>query len=255
MPEVNANRLGGSPPSNLWVGCCGWAMRRAEYFRQFSAVELQNTFYQPPAVELAKKWRREAPDGFRFCLKAWQLITHPASSPTYRRLKSPLSEKSKGLVGCFQPTEEVWNAWLTTLDIASALKAAVILFQCPASFRPEERNLNNLERFFRRVGQCPARLAWEPRGDWPQDIVRDLCLRCGLIHCVDPFGGEPAVSGLRYYRLHGRGGYNYQYLDAELEDLRKIALADTHKDTYIMFNNVFMRSDAARFLALLARER
>lgn len=240
---------------NVWVGCCGWAEARVRYFREFRSIELQSTFYQPPSVELARKWKREAPEEFRFCLKAWQLITHPAGSPTYRRLKTPLAERSRLAVGQFQPTEEVWNAWLTTLEVARALEAAVIVFQCPASFRPVEKNIRNLESFFGRVGACGIELAWEPRGDWPPDVIRNLCDRFALIHCVDPFSGKPVTRGTRYFRLHGRGGYKYQYLDAELEDLRKLALADTHNDTYVMFNNVFMRSDAARFLALLAPER
>jgi uncharacterized protein YecE (DUF72 family) len=78
----------------LWVGCCGWAAARARYFKQFRTIELQSTFYQPSAVDLAEEWRRDAPEDFRFCLKAWQLITHGASSPTYRKLKAPLLEKS-----------------------------------------------------------------------------------------------------------------------------------------------------------------
>lgn len=245
----------GQPPRNLtagvWTGCCGWTSARARYFREFPAIELQSTFYQPPSAALAEKWKRQAPDGFRFCMKAWQLITHAASSPTYRRLKTPLPEKSKAAVGGFQPTEEVWNAWRTTLEVARALQAAVIVFQCPASFRPAEQNLKNLEAFFRKLAACPSLVAWEPRGPWPQDVVRDLCSRFGVIHCVDPFAHDPATAGVRYFRLHGRGGYNYQYTEAELRELKTKALAGGAFETYVLFNNVPMRQDAARFLSLL----
>jgi uncharacterized protein YecE (DUF72 family) len=202
-------------------------------------------------VDLARKWKGEAPSGFRFCLKAWQLITHAASSPTYRKLKTPLTEKSRRAVGGFQPTEEVWGAWETTMGIASALGAAVILFQCPSSFRPKEPDVRNLEAFFRRVGRCGHLLAWEPRGNWPQDLVRDLCARLGLIHCVDPFAGEPVTEGTRYFRLHGRGGYRYRYGDTELQELRAKAAIVGKQETYVMFNNVWMKEDAARFLALM----
>jgi uncharacterized protein YecE (DUF72 family) len=165
-----------------WVACCGWAAARARYFKQFRTIELQSTFYQPPTLDLAEKWRRDAPQDFRFCLKAWQLITHPASSPTYRKLKTPLPDRSRRAVGGFQPTEEVWRAWEVTLGIACALRASVILFQCPRSFLPAEQHVRNLEAFFRGVGMCPHLLAWEPRGDWPEDLVRDLCTQLGLIH-------------------------------------------------------------------------
>ncbi len=234
----------------LWVGCCGWAAGRARYFEQFRTVELQSTFYQPPAVNLAEKWKHAAPGGFRFCLKAWQLITHEASSPTYRKLKTPLPPASRPAAGGFQPTEEVWRAWEVTQAIAAALSADVIVFQCPASFRPIERNIRNLEAFFHKVGACRHLLAWEPRGDWPADVVRDLCNRLGLIHCVDPFVSDTLTGGVRYFRLHGRGGYRYRYSDAELAELRAKVLTETGSDTYVMFNNVWMKDDAARFLAL-----
>lgn len=238
-------------PSALWVGCCGWAAAHPRYFEQFRTIELQSAFYQPPAADLAEKWRREAPQDFRFCLKAWQLITHPASSPTYRKLKTPLAERSRAAVGTFQPTEEVWRAWEVTLGIARALGAAVIVFQCPASFRPTEQHVRNLEAFFHRVGRCPHLLAWEPRGDWPEEVVRDLCTRLNLVHCVDPFAGKPLTRGVRYFRLHGRGGYRYQYSDRELRELRAQVMTDRSHEAYVMFNNVWMKDDAARFVGLM----
>jgi uncharacterized protein YecE (DUF72 family) len=237
--------------NHVWIGCCGWTTGRARYFQQFRTVELQSTFYQPPAAGLAAKWRRESSPDFRFCLKAWQLITHDASSPTYRKLKAPLPEQSRRAVGGFRPAEEVWHAWEWTEAIASALEAAVVLFQCPASFRPTEENARNLETFFHRVGACRHLLAWEPRGDWSRDLVRDLCVRLGLIHCVDPFVSEPVTEGVRYFRLHGRGGYRYRYSEADLLELHNKLAGGAEHDTYVMFNNVWMKDDATRLLALL----
>ena len=66
------------------------------------AVEVQHTFYQPPRVETLAKWRAEAPRGFEFTIKAWQLITHQPSSPTYRRLKRALTEEEREGAGAFR---------------------------------------------------------------------------------------------------------------------------------------------------------
>jgi hypothetical protein len=44
------------------------------------AVEVQHTFYQSPQISTLKKWPKEAPPDFEFTLKAWQLITHTATS-------------------------------------------------------------------------------------------------------------------------------------------------------------------------------
>ncbi|HIC91498.1 MAG TPA: DUF72 domain-containing protein, partial [Syntrophaceae bacterium] len=69
------------------VGCCGFPKAKGIYYQQFKVVEIQQTFYQIPRVSTVQKWREEAPPDFEFTLKAWQLITHPSQSPTYRRLK------------------------------------------------------------------------------------------------------------------------------------------------------------------------
>jgi uncharacterized protein YecE (DUF72 family) len=120
------------------VGCCGLRLARGEYFLRFPVVEIQHTFYQPPQAATLERWRSEAPRGFEFTLKAWMLITHEAKSPTYRRLKRPLSEAERGECGAFRPTQTVRWAWEETLAAARALRAKRVLFQCPASFAPSD---------------------------------------------------------------------------------------------------------------------
>jgi uncharacterized protein YecE (DUF72 family) len=238
----------------MLIGCCGWPEGRAAYYRHFPVVELQTTFYQPPSVELARKWRAEAPAGFVFTLKAWQLITHEASSPTYRRLKQPVPEAERKAYGAFRPTPQVRAAWETTLAIARGLEAPAIVFQCPASFLPTPANQANLERFVGSLEREGRLIVWEPRGDWAPRTVSEICRRLDLVHCVDPFqGGEPGGQGAVYLRLHGRGGYHYQYTGEELkwlDDLcRRFRLAG-REPLYVLFNNTAMKEDALRFIGL-----
>ncbi|HDD64840.1 MAG TPA: DUF72 domain-containing protein, partial [Firmicutes bacterium] len=89
------------------VGCCGFPISQKKYFENFNLVEVQKTFYQIPEEETLIKWRKKAQKEFEFTLKAWQLITHPPSSPTYKRLKIELSDKEKKNYGFFKPTDEV----------------------------------------------------------------------------------------------------------------------------------------------------
>lgn len=228
------------------IGCCGWSEAKVKYFADFPVVELQSTFYEPPAEALASKWRGLAPDSFQFCLKAWQLITHAASSPTYRKLKSTLSPAEYELVGFFRPTEQVALAWERTAEIARALRAAVVLFQCPASFRPEPENLRNLRRFFSEMKRERFKVAWEPRGAWPTDLVSGLCRELDLLHCIDPFGTAGTETAAPYWRLHGRGSYSYRYSDADLDELIHM-LQKTGGTQYILFNNIWMKEDSLRF--------
>jgi uncharacterized protein YecE (DUF72 family) len=97
--------------AEIKVGCCGFTVSQREYFKLFNHIEIQQTFYQLPRLQTAEKWRQIAPTGFEFTIKAWQLITHEATSPTYRRLgkKVPASEADR--YGRFRPTWEVVEAW------------------------------------------------------------------------------------------------------------------------------------------------
>jgi len=241
--------------TEILVGCCGWPEARSRYFQRFRLVEVQESFYDLPSLERARRWREEAPPGFLFSLKAWQVITHPANSPTYRRLRRPLSPEESAGCGLFQPTEVVWRAWERTAELARALRAVAVLFQCPPSFRPTLHNLENLRRFFLRVRREGWLLVWEPRGPWPEETVAALCRELELVHAVDPFQGRPAWGECAYLRLHGRGGYRYRYSDEELAELlatwrREVAAG--RRPVYVLFNNTNMLEDAQRFSALLA---
>jgi len=235
------------------VGCCGWAEAQARYFSHFPVIEIQSTFYQPPDLAVAERWKLRAPLGFRFNLKAWQLITHPPSSPTYRRLKHAISREEQELYGSFRPTEQVWLAWERTREIARTVDARVIVFQCPKSFLPTRENVRNLSRFFHAVDRDARILGWEPRGDeWKPELIADLCADCNLIHIVDPFQSDPAHAHGIYWRLHGRMGYRYRYTDEDLAELETTLSARAHLPgpKYVLFNNVYSREDALRFIQL-----
>jgi len=234
------------------IGCCGWAGSQPQYFSQFPVIEIQSTFYDPPASKVAAHWRTIAPPKFEFCINAWQLITHSPTSPTYRRLRKPIDADRSAFFGSFQDTDEVWQAWLKTLEIAEAVRASVVLFQCPASFQATPPNIKNLFRFFHKIGPQSFRIAWEPRGPWPADVVRDLCARYCLIHCVDPLVSAPDRESAPYWRLHGKGSYSYRYTDEDLAELKNLLLhAPTEPQARILFNNVTMKEDANRFRRLL----
>ena len=237
------------------VGCCGWTEAQAKYVATFGAVEIQTTFYQPPADVVARRWKAMAPAGFRFCMKAWQLITHTPSSPTYRRLKSGVSDSEKDLYGSFRPTEQVTLAWERTREIARIIDARVVVFQCPASFLPTRENIRNLSTFFQSIDRDGRVFAWEPRGsDWSDEMIRDLCAENDLVHCVDPFDRDSVYGESLYWRLHGRGGYRYRYTDHDLTEIAgRLQRHAEPGPRYVMFNNMSSREDALRFRTELPR--
>jgi len=231
----------------LKIGCCGFPLPKTEYAQSFPVVEVQQTFYEPPKIPTLQHWRASVPPEFEFTLKAWQLITHTAKSPTFRRLRTKLTAEELVQCGAFQWTPVVQRAWETTRACAEALCARHLLFQCPASFAPTPQNVDQLRHFFRTIDRRELRLLWEPRGNWPDDLVLSLCQELNLVHAVDPFLSQSVTPDFIYYRLHGGKGFKHIFTDAELGDLaRKIPAGIP---SYVMFNNINMLADARRFQA------
>jgi uncharacterized protein YecE (DUF72 family) len=235
--------------SMIKMGCCGFPVKREIYYRTFPVVEVQQTFYQLPLIATGKRWGEEAPPNFEFTMKAWQLITHEPSSPTYRRLRRTIPEEKKRAYGFFKDTEEVQEAWSKTAQFAKALGAKKILFQSPASFYPSTDNVNNLKQFFKKVESPSFILIWEPRGKWEREEVEKICIELGIVPCLDPFGEGSIRGDLMYIRLHGRTGYHDTYSEVEMRQL--IKKGETYPQAYLMFNNIPMYDNACYLKKLL----
>jgi uncharacterized protein YecE (DUF72 family) len=238
------------------IGLCGFTMAFEDYVREYGLVEVQETFYEPPRDGTMRRWRALAPSDFEFTIKAWQLVTQNASSPTYRRLRSPLSDIDRATVGGFRTSPIVVRAWERTLECAAILRATAILLQCPASFRPTEGNMDRLRMFFATVERpSDVRILWEPRGPWPAEVVAALCRDLDLVHVVDPFVSTTVTPEQTYLRLHGISGARHVYTEAELDQLADILLVAPDQPAYVLFNNLPRVEDARRFRALLVRRR
>ncbi|MCS7126420.1 MAG: DUF72 domain-containing protein [Aigarchaeota archaeon] len=247
------------------VGCCGWCVKggKKEYFKEFSTIEVQETFYKLPRVETVKKWREDAPVEFIFNMKAWQVVTHPPGSPTWRRSGLKIPKSKVNSYGYLKPTQENIEAWNKILEVAEGLNAKVIVVQTPASFNYSKENVKNIEEFFSIVERCRCIIGWEPRGDWREHLseVKRLCSKLDILHITDPFRSENVSDHLiGYFRLHGIGGrevnYSYRYTIDDLYKLLENIRREREKgreEVYVMFNNVSMRDDAANFKKLLLK--
>jgi len=235
---------------NLKLGMCGFTIGAATYYRQFKVVEVQQTFYDPPANATLERWRAQAPADFEFTMKAWQVITHFGTSRTYRRLKSPFSDEERSEAGGFRLTPTVMRAWDRTLACGKILRATAILFQCPASFKATDENVLAMKEFFATIDRpADVTLLWEPRGPWPDEIVLSLCRELDLIHTVDPFVRPSLTPELIYWRLHGNKSHYARYTDDELRQIRDW-IPSGDGDAYVMFNEVPRVHDVRRFREL-----
>jgi uncharacterized protein YecE (DUF72 family) len=236
------------------IGLCGFTMAFEDYVREYRLVEVQQTFYEPPREWTMRRWRAQAPSDFEFTVKAWQLVTHDASSPTYRRLRTPLTDSDRAEAGGFRTSPIVLRAWEKTLDCVALLRATAILLQCPASFRPTEENIERMRAFLGTILRpSGVRMLWEPRGPWPPEVVTALCRELDLVHVVDPFVSTTVTPDQTYLRLHGTTGARHVYTDAELAQLADLLPEAPAQPPYVLFNNLPRVGDARRFRAILSR--
>jgi uncharacterized protein YecE (DUF72 family) len=228
-------------------------MAMRNYALHFPVVEVQNTFYEPPRDAVMQKWLAATASSLEYTMKVWQLVTHPASSPTYRRMKRALDEKDEP--GFFRDSPGVREGWLRSVECANLLSATAMLFQCPASFRPEPENVRRMRSFFDRIDRPGARLLWEPRGaEWvaERQLALSLCRDLDLVGVVDPFVTPPEPGRAVYWRLHGIGNARNSYTEAELLQLRRMLLdAQPSGTAYVLFNNLPRVGDAQRFARIL----
>ncbi|MCI4434589.1 MAG: DUF72 domain-containing protein [Thermoplasmata archaeon] len=228
----------------MHIGVCGFCEKRQSIYKDFDVLELQNTFYDFVREEWLKKLREESKD-FEFTLKALQIITHKKDSPTYRRYRSSLGNMDN--YGNFRDTEEVNEAMRVMLSYANILNSKIIIFQTPPSFSENDENIKNIYEFFKRYRKNNIIYGWENRGKWNSDTLKEIFESLGIIHVVDPFFSESITKEMRYFRLHGKGGYSYSYTNDDLMYLKgKVKNGD-----YIMFNNTNMCNDARSFRKMI----
>ena len=244
------------------VGCCGFPVSRNKYFTKFKLVELQNTFYDLPSESSAISLRNAIPADAVLTMKAWQVITHPATSPTWKRMRrKPEGELER--YGYLRPSRENLKAWEKTLDIAKILRVRAVVLQTPPSFKFSDDNLQSVIKFFEQALSITPRdmlICWEPRGDWNlhRNALRQVT-ELGIVHVVDILKNDPIISdvGVLYVRLHGLGrgevNYRYKYTDNDLENLARKVLdhGNSVHEAYVLFNNVYMFDDASRFKHIL----
>ncbi len=163
--------------SQLFVGTSGWAYPSwkpefypakltqknflLHYAAQLNTVEVNFTFRQLVKETTIKKWIAETPAGFRFGVKAHQVITH------IKRLKN---------------TQDFLPRFLNTIEpLASAEKLGPVLFQLPPNLKADAAVLEEFLAILPRG--VPS--AFEFRHDsWFSDSIFDLLKKNNRALCV-----------------------------------------------------------------------
>jgi uncharacterized protein YecE (DUF72 family) len=259
--------------------------RLAYYSKKFPLVEVDATYYSPPAEQTAKLWAERTPPGFLFNIKAFSLLTGHPTKPTalYKDLR-PETDKKNIYPGDLPPQayEDVWTRFLSALEpLSDSRKLGAILFQFPPWFTIRRSNKQYLLEVAKRCS--PMRVALEFRhASWfagdNQDETLEFLRRNHLpFVSVDMPQGHrssippvlAATSDLAVVRFHGHSDkwtsrniyerFGYRYSDRELKDWApKLGkLADDAADTHVLMNNCYSdyaQTNAQTLIELLGRQ-
>jgi uncharacterized protein YecE (DUF72 family) len=192
------------------------------YARQFSAVEINATFYRTFKDQVYHSWRQRAPQGFGYVLKAPQLITH----------RKYLLDVDVDIHTFYQSCSLLQDKFeMILLQVAPNTPYDLERLQVALSSFPE-----------------PGRVAVEfRRSEWLNPDTLNLLRSLGATICnVDSPQQritDSLTSDRAYLRLHGRNRwYAYNYSNAELSEIadlsRNLARRGASR-VYIFFNNDF----------------
>jgi uncharacterized protein YecE (DUF72 family) len=261
------------------------------YAAHFPLTEIDSTYYAPPAEQQAALWAQRTPEGFRFDVKAYGLLTgHPARPQSLWKdlrdeLPAEVAEKRNLYAKDLSPEamDEAWRRFENALrPLHDAGRLGAVLFQYPPWFTPRRDNRAEIEALRDRLPdyricvefRSPRWLAQERDRERTLGLLEDRGL---TFVCVD----APEVSGLpRLFarttpellvvRFHGRadstwkGGartaaerFRYLYSDDELSELaRPIAEAAAQaRESHLLMNNCYRDygvRNAARLRELLS---
>ncbi len=248
----------------IFIGTSGWSYPRGEgtwngnfyppgktseleyYCRFFNTVEVNSSFYRPPAPTMTARWARQTPDGFLFAVKLWQKFTHPQM---FEAATGEAALISRDDVILFKNSLE---------PLAAAGKLGALLAQFPPSFKNDKTNRQILEAVIDAFGIY--RLALELRHrSWSDDAATADFLKRNNVAWVQidepKFTSSvavnlPVTADIAYFRFHGRNAadwwkgdnetrYKYLYSPEEITELsqRVKTAAQQTTLTFAYFNN------------------
>ncbi|HST12119.1 MAG TPA: DUF72 domain-containing protein [Terriglobales bacterium] len=184
--------------AQLFAGTSGWAYPSwkpdfypqklaqakflSHYATQLNAVEVNFTFRQLVKETTLAKWMADSPEGFRFTIKAHQVITH------IKRLKG---------------TEDFVPRFLATIEpLASAGKLGPVLFQLPPNLKLDVEVL----RTFLATLPKPLQKAFEFRhaswfGDETYSVLKENRVALCIAETEEMTTPEVVTGDFVYYRF------------------------------------------------------
>ncbi|THA29969.1 DUF72 domain-containing protein [Streptomyces sp. A1277] len=239
--------------------------RLRHYAEQFPVAEVDSTYYGLPSTRNSLLWADRTPDGFRFDVKAFSLLTgHPTRPEALPADLRPALVGQRGRGGVDPGLlDEVWDRYSAALEpLRASGRLGTVVFQFPARLVPGRAAVEFLRRCRDRATGWPMAVEFRHPGWWRGEqadataaLLTELDTAAVAVDMVQtlPMSVPPVVRvttpELALVRLHGRNSawgtgtkeerFRHAYTPAELAEWvpRVRAMAERAREVHVLFNN------------------
>lgn len=216
-------------PTGIYIGTSGWSYPKGEgtwkgyfypsggineleyYSRFFDTVELNSSFYRPPAPGYVHNWARLVPEGFLFSVKLWQKFTHPRM---YRQATGEEAIISRADVDNFEKSLE---------PLVKTGRLGALLAQFPPSFKNDDYGRRILAAVHIAFEQYPLAVELRHRSWSDDDSTADFLRERNIawVRIDEPrfktsvAAETPLTADMAYFRFHGRNAKDWWTGDNE----------------------------------------
>ncbi|MFH9676140.1 DUF72 domain-containing protein [Streptomyces sp. NPDC017405] len=256
--------------ADILIGTCGWTdpnllrsgwyppghrdpdKRLRHYATRFPLVEVDSSYYALPSARTTALWADRTPDGFRFDVKAFSLLTghptRPAALPPDLRTH-PRDEALR---------TEVWTRYAEALaPLHDTGRLGTLLFQYPPSLRPGPEAETFIRTARERAHDWPFAVEFRDPAWWHPDhaarttaFLTDLDVTAVATDTPEDQHPVPVTTPhLAMVRFHGRSPhwrtgskedrFRHTYTERELAQwLPRIhSLSAATSEAHLLFNN------------------
>ncbi|SHL67457.1 Uncharacterized conserved protein YecE, DUF72 family [Actinacidiphila paucisporea] len=239
--------------------------RLRHYASQFPVVEVDATYYGLPSARNSLLWADRTPEGFRFNVKAFSLLTgHPTRPSALPVDLRPALAGRQGRAGTDPGLlDEVWDRFSQALEpLRRAGRLGTLVFQFPRQLAPGRPAAAFLHQCRERAAGWPVAVEFRHPGWWREDhiagttaLLTELGMAAVAVDMVQtlPTSVPPVAPvtcpELAVVRFHGRSSawgtgskedrFRHSYTPEELSEWtpRIRSLAEQAREVHVLFNN------------------
>ena len=199
----------------------------AAYAKRFDLLEVRADSTRPTEA-LLRKWRKQVPPHFEFCVVAGPQLALLKESP---ELDAELD---------------------TTLKTIAALQARCLLLPTPVEVTPSPLSRQRMQKVLDRLPRDATHVIWEPRGVWETEDAALAAKKWDIVLAVDASRDPVPVGPVAYARLRALGETR-SFGPAALG--RIVDAIGTRRDAYVVLETTTALAECKRLRQLAQKSK